>query len=295
MSWNWRCLLHLRDLASRFLVSNVNNGQTTCFWYDSWTCLGPLISVFGRDGTRRLSLRIDASVSDACTLTGWSLPHPRSDEEVSLHAYLSGISIPSTDRGSDTYSWRTNGDTSDSYSSSKTWECLRPRGNTQNSAKHIWFSGATPKHAFHMWVTNLNRLPTRDRLSSWGMQVPTACCICSTNPESRDHLMLSCSFALTLWSEIRRRLQCAVPVFSDWSDLIQWSCSSSPPAPMQLRMLVVQALVYSVWRQRNNMFHNQLITPPLVVFRDINRHVINTINAFRTRKKFKDLMIFWLI
>ncbi|KAG5378086.1 hypothetical protein IGI04_025928 [Brassica rapa subsp. trilocularis] len=120
-----------------------------------------------------------------------------------------------------------------------------------------------------MWVTNLNRLPTRDRLSSWGMQVPTACCICSTNPESRDHLMLSCSFALTL--------------------------CSSPSAPMQLRMLVVQALVYSVWRQRNNMFHNQLITPPLVVFRDINRHVINTINAFRTRKKFKDLMIFWLI
>nr|VDD43570.1 unnamed protein product [Brassica oleracea] len=134
-----------------------------------------------------------------------------------------------------------------------------------------------------------------DRLSSWGMQVPTACCICSTNPESRDHLMLSCSFALTLWSEIRRRLQCAVPAFSDWSDLIQWSCSSSPAAPMQLRMLVVQALVYSVWRQRNNMFHNQLITPPLVVFRDINRHVINTINAFRTRKKFKDLMTFWLI
>ncbi|XP_013694774.1 uncharacterized protein LOC106398814 [Brassica napus] len=125
--------------------------------------------------------------------------------------------------------------------------------------------------------------------------VPTACCICSTNPESRDHLMLSCSFALTLWSEIRRRLQCAVPAFSDWSDLIQWSCSSSPAAPMQLRMLVVQALVYSVWRQRNNMFHNQLITPPLVVFRDINRHVINTINAFRTRKKFKDLMTFWLI
>ncbi|KAF3592529.1 hypothetical protein DY000_02023160 [Brassica cretica] len=65
-----------------------------------------------------------------------------------------------------------------------------------------------------MWVTNLNRLPTRDRLSSWGMQVPSCCCICTTEPESRDHLMLSCPFVLTLWAEIRIRLRCGVPNFS---------------------------------------------------------------------------------
>ena len=35
MSWNWRCILRLRDLVSRFLISDVNNGCTTSFWFDN--------------------------------------------------------------------------------------------------------------------------------------------------------------------------------------------------------------------------------------------------------------------
>lgn len=146
-----------------------------------------------------------------------------------------------------------------------------------------------------MWVTNLNRLPTRDRLSGWGMQVPLSCCICSSYPESRDHFMLSCAFVLTLWSEIRLRLRCSVPRFTTWTDLMLWVCSSATSAPSHLKMLVVQSLVYAVWRQRNNMLHNQSITPPLILFKDINRQVINTIYALRNRKKFRNLLSAWLI
>lgn len=179
-TWNWRCLLRLRDLASSFLISGIKDGQSTSFWFDNWTLAGPLISVFGRDGTRRLRIRIDACVAEACNDSGWRLSNPRSDKEVNLHAYLSTITFPSPELGSDSFAWDADGIVRPSYSSAKTWEVLRPRGTIQPSTKHIWFSGATPKHAFHMWVTNLNRLPTRDRLSSWGMQVPTCCCICTT-------------------------------------------------------------------------------------------------------------------
>ena len=294
-SWNWRGLLRLRDLAVGFLFSEVNNGLTTSFWFDNWTSMGPLIDVFGRDGTRRLRIRIDAPVAAACSPTAWRLPNPRSEEEVSLHAFLSATSLPSLDKGPDIYRWQTNGHTSISYSSSKTWEVLRPRGTIQQSAKQIWYSGAIPKHAFHMWVTNLNRLPTRDRLSTWGMQVPLSCCICSNAPESRDHLMLTCSYAMTVWSEIQLRIRCRVPRFTSWLDLMQWARAPAPSVPTVLKMMVTQSLVYSVWRQRNNMLHNQAITPPLVVFKDINRQVINAINVLRKRKKFINLMSSWLL
>ncbi|KAG5378567.1 hypothetical protein IGI04_026409 [Brassica rapa subsp. trilocularis] len=146
-----------------------------------------------------------------------------------------------------------------------------------------------------MWVTNLNRLPTRDRLSSWGMQVPSCCCICTTEPESRDHLMLSCPFVLTLWAEIRIRLRCGVPNFSTWSELMLWASASAPAAPSILKLLVVQTLVYSVWRQRNSMLYSNCISPPLVVFKDINRQVINSIYALRHRKKFRNRLLNWLI
>ncbi|KAF3485838.1 hypothetical protein F2Q69_00053867 [Brassica cretica] len=110
-------------------------------------------------------------------------------------------------------------------------------------------------------------------LSSWGMQVPSCCCICTTEPESRDHLMLSCPFVLTLWAEIRIRLRCGVPNFSTWSELMLWACASAPAAPSILKLLVVQTLVYSVWRQRNSMLYSNCISPPLVVFKDINRQL----------------------
>ncbi|KAG2321301.1 hypothetical protein Bca52824_014514 [Brassica carinata] len=178
---------------------------------------------------------------------------------------------------------------------SKWFEVLRQRAPIQDIAKHIWYSGATPKHAFHMWITNLNRLPTRCRLALWGMQVDTSCCICSFHPETRDHLMLSCPYAMVLWSEVRRRCRDVVPVFNDWSELMQWSSSSSAPAPSNLRMLVAQAIVYYIWQQRNNMLHNQILVPPLVTFNGINRHIINCIYAARKRKKFCSLMALWLI
>lgn len=294
-SWNWRCLLRLRDLASKFLFSNVKNGISTSFWFDSWTAYGPLVDVFGTDGTRRLRIRIDASVADACNSSGWRLPHPRSDQEVNLHTYLSAMSLPSQETGPDSFSWSINGVLSDTYSSSKTWEILRPRGSIQAYAKFIWFSGSTPKHAFHMWITNMNRLPTRSRLYSWGMQVAQHCCICSAHEETRDHLLLSCSYALVIWSEVRRRLHCHVPNFNSWSDLMHWTCASVPRAPSVLKMLVIQVLTYSIWQQRNNMLHNQNLVPALALFKDINRQVINSISALRKRQKFRDLMTFWLL
>ena len=146
-----------------------------------------------------------------------------------------------------------------------------------------------------MWVTNLNRLPTRSRLAAWGMQIQTSCCIWSTQPETRDHLMLSCPYAEVLWSESRRRFRDTVPVFTNWPELVLWTSSSSNAAPSHLRMMVVQALFYNIWKQRNNMLHNQVLVPPTATFREIDRHIISSIYAFRKRKKFTNLMARWLI
>lgn len=123
------------------------------------------------------------------------------------------------------------------------------------------------------------------------MQIPTTCCICSTHLETRDLLFLSCPYALFFWAEVRQRIRTTVPVFNDWSKLIQWTTTSSTTAPASLRMMmVVQAVIYSVWQQRNNMLQNQSLLPPMAAFRVLNRLIINSIYAFRHRKKFRSLI-----
>lgn len=52
-----------------------------------------------------------------------------------------------------------------------------------------------PKHAFICWLTIMNRLPTKDRLLKWGLNVDVMCLLCGAAEESRDHVFFSCPFA----------------------------------------------------------------------------------------------------
>ena len=66
----------------------------------------------------------------------------------------------------------------------------------------IWAPFVMPKHSMIAWMTMINRLPTKDRLKSWGMAVDGTCVLCKQEEESRDHLFFECLFSQKLWHEI---------------------------------------------------------------------------------------------
>lgn len=145
-----------------------------------------------------------------------------------------------------------------------------------------------------MWVAQLNRLPTKDRLVSWGLQIPSSCPLCSVFEENREHLLLRCSFANQLWHLVQSRLRLPPYIFITWTSLIAWTKMRTESAPPLLRKIVAQATVYQVWKQRNNIVHNGISLSPWLIFKDIDREVRNTISARRLRKHFKNLMILWI-
>ncbi|XP_019094516.1 PREDICTED: uncharacterized protein LOC109129925 [Camelina sativa] len=145
-----------------------------------------------------------------------------------------------------------------------------------------------------MWIAHLNRLPTRSRLQSWGMQVSTDCCLCASNVETRDHLLLSCSYSMEIWRMIHRRLSLPPPLFRNWESLLGWIRLSTASSPSTLRKIVAQATIYALWKQRNNILHNLQAVPPYVIFKEIDREIINTTIARRHRKNFKKLFYFWV-
>ena len=60
------------------------------------------------------------------------------------------------------------------------------------------------------------------------------------------------------------------------------------------RKLAVQAFVFHLWKQRNNLIHNQTSRTAASVFHDIDKEMRNLISARRKRKHFQSLMIMWL-
>ncbi|CAL9241542.1 unnamed protein product, partial [Arabidopsis halleri] len=96
----------------------------------------------------------------------------------------------------------------------------------------------------------------RTRLAAWGVTQSTDCCLCSLQPETRDHLMIDCVFASAIWREIFSRLTLNHRQICNWSELLSWTRSRSPEAPTTLRKVAVQAVIYHIWKQRNDVLHN---------------------------------------
>ncbi|KAL0884326.1 hypothetical protein Bca101_008307 [Brassica carinata] len=293
-SWAWKRLLKLRPLALQFSKYVVGNGATTRFWFDPWTPFGQLINYLGAAGPRALRTRKEAMVADAIVDSTWALPHPRSDKEVELHSYLSTLALLLPSDVADVFEWKAANYPMNVFNSQATWEVLRPRQETQVWHDIVWFKGALPKHAFTMWVANYDRLSTRARLASWGLPIPVSCPLCNTMPETRDHLFLSCRFSNEVWSNVFTRCGPPLRSFADWSELLSWIRYPHSRRKLLLRKLASQAVVFHLWKQRNNLIHNNVSLPPTSVFREIDRVMRNLISARRSNKLFSALMVMWI-
>ena len=293
-SWAWKQILKLRPEGRNFIKPILGNGQKISFWFDSWTPLGQLIQFLGQAGPRQLRVQLHASVSAACSNTGWCIASPRSDEAMELHTFLTSIPCPVFAEATDSYVWTTSTCEEPRFNATKTWQDLRPRGPTLTASDLIWFKGGIPRNNFTMWVANADRLPTRARLASWGLQIPTQCCLCSISSETRDHLFLTCQFSMAVWRLSVTRLGEPNRLFCSWAELLSWIRGTSTAAPSILRKLVAQAAVYHLWKQRNNVLHNQIVLSPDAIFRLIDKELKNTINARRKRKQFLNLMSKWM-
>ena len=241
---SWNTLLDHRPMAQKFLKCRVGNGENTSFWFDSWTPFRRLIDFIGTRGPCDLRLSLTATVSTVSNGQSWTLPQPRSDSVLDLHIHLTTITPPVASAEPDTYAWMVNGTDCHKFSSAKTWDSLRPRSTIKPWASSICFKGSVLKHAFTMWVANLNRLPTKDKLLSWSLNIQPSCCLCTTHPEGRDHLFTSCGYAEFIWHHILAKLHRS-HLFYSWSELMSWIRRITTASPT-LKMLATQVTVYNI-------------------------------------------------
>ncbi|KAG8472424.1 hypothetical protein CXB51_034227 [Gossypium anomalum] len=77
---------------------------------------------------------------------------------------------------------------SSKIASSRLWEDIRDKGSKVCWHRLFWFSLHIPKHSIVAWMADLNWLPTRDCLSSLGLNVDGRCLLCSRIAETRNHI-----------------------------------------------------------------------------------------------------------
>ncbi|XP_074305950.1 uncharacterized protein LOC141641178 [Silene latifolia] len=106
-----------------------------------------------------------------------------------------------------------------------------------------------------------------DRLSRRGMLIDLACPICLNPAESHQHLFYDCPFAVLC----HQRLQTALKVQFRMSDLTVWYSTARRVSKLQKRYIgsCYTALVYWIWRCRNDAWTNNKVRCPGAVVKQI--------------------------
>ncbi|XP_013624393.1 PREDICTED: uncharacterized protein LOC106330483 [Brassica oleracea var. oleracea] len=246
-------MVQMKDQLVDFLRCQIGNGKSAMFWFDSWNSLGPLIEFFGASGPRQLRIRLSASVADATANGVWNLPSARSEQSVSLQALLTMIPTPTASLDRDQYLWvQVDGNFGSVFSSKVTWERVRTSSPIRPWYKTIWFKEHIPINFFISWLALLRRLPTRDRLRRWGLNVPDTCVLCQVAVETHHHLFFECGFSETIWAYFAAKVWPNPPL--DLHSAAAWinmARNNFSPQARCIIKLVFQSSIYLIWKERN--------------------------------------------
>ncbi|CAN6821908.1 unnamed protein product, partial [Brassica oleracea] len=91
---------------------------------------------------------------------------------------------------------------------------------------------------------------------------------------------MGCNLQTEVWKHILLRLDPVCNLFSSWPQLLSWLRQGSAAAPKTMRTVVAQAAIFLLWRQRNNVVHNQQSIKVITLFTVINKKCVTGVLFF---------------
>lgn len=210
------------------------------------------------------------------------MPAARSVAQQSFMVKLTSISPPNDAKGDDIFLWRRlNGSFGQFFSSKETWEQLRSRSPLVPWFKAVWFKESVPRYSFITWLAMLGRLPTKDRLRSWGLNVPAQCVLCSTGLETHAHLFFDCAYSTSVGEAFATRFWPSPPpgLLSISSWILQ---ARTPPFSSStiIVKLILQAACYLIWQERNARIFNNISSTPSTTQASLDRSLRDRLLSF---------------
>ncbi|KAL4560754.1 hypothetical protein LXL04_032908 [Taraxacum kok-saghyz] len=113
-----------------------------------------------------------------------------------------------------------------------------------------------------LWCINISILPTRERLSVWGILVDSIMChVCSVAVETVDHIFGGCSLLLEVWHRIAIWWGVDPPTVGSVCSIWDWSMSLTMRSGQRKAFeAVIITTLWVLWNFRNNTIFR--LTPP---------------------------------
>ncbi|CAL1405087.1 unnamed protein product [Linum trigynum] len=106
------------------------------------------------------------------------------------------------------------------FSVSRVWNDIRVKQPEVQWWRLVWAKEINPKHGLILWLAIHRRLVTQDKLLAWGKNVSGCCLLCPGGVESRDHLLIYCSYSISVLKLGMKSL--SPPDVGGWEATVAW-------------------------------------------------------------------------
>ncbi|CAN7033359.1 unnamed protein product [Brassica rapa subsp. trilocularis] len=256
-SWLANKLIKMRGEVYTWIKMRVGNGVECRFWTDNWSLLGSLQDHFASTLASRQGIPMAATLANLNRSGNWLLPRARSEAMIQVQVALTTMVLQ--EGIEDSYEWIVEGVASGKYKTSQVYWELKGEEAKVPWAKVVWTKRGIPKHSF--LVCN--------------------CLLCNLEPESRDHLFFRCPFSMRVWSEVGRR--CSFTSSPSWQDTInRLMALTGDRHANRLILLCWQAVIYFLWRERNQRLHSQRFQSSDMIISSLDRLIRDKILSYRS-------------
>ncbi|XP_010421785.1 PREDICTED: uncharacterized protein LOC104707187 [Camelina sativa] len=166
-----------------------------------------------------------------------------------------------------------------SFSTKDTWFHIHATHPQLPDYKAIWFTHATPKYAFLLWLVVKNRVATGDKLQQWNPQAIASCILCNHLQETTEHLFFQCSYSKLVWEGLIQKLL-ADNYTSHWREVITLLTGNALDKSQKFILgYAFQAAIHSLWRERNGRRHGESSLTPEHLIKLIDKNVRNRLST----------------
>ncbi|XP_056855608.1 uncharacterized protein LOC130505018 [Raphanus sativus] len=163
--------------------------------------MGVMIDLLGDRGMVDLGIRKEATIEE----TVWRFRRRRRHRFEILNeveSNLDSVREKICSDSDDVSLWRGKTGYKSCFSTKETWLYLRRNSVQLKWTRGVWFSMATPRFAFIVWLAMQNRLSTMYRVVRWSQRADVKCVLCKNDVESGDHLFFKCAYSAQLWCSL---------------------------------------------------------------------------------------------
>eukprot|EP00253_Pinus_taeda_P003073 PITA_03073 len=273
-----------RDLVEKNSFWEIRGGEEANFWEDKWHQKERLSSIQGLQQVRDRIGRDRPLVRDY-----WKVDNPdeswrtwvdlsewdgefSSDHKAVFRKKVESRKIKARN-GRDILRWGNS--MKGSFTTKEAYFLTsKESGNVENpNWRVVWERNWWPKVSIFIWLASKNKILTWDRIQKKGFIGPSRCCLCNSEWGSRDHLLLHCPFAKTLWINIKRyfgKLENAPREFNDV--VFQWNKEVFQCKVVRRAWDLISGFsLWMIWKERNRrIFQNSAMEPEVIWGKAIN-------------------------